>query len=207
MNISNITAVGCLTRYESKVTQSGKSFNTQENEKVNENKRLLGIGFLSSPNSNDKYGMRAEYAENYSNDNPVVKVTVQKGNDITEEYNININEIDPASATEIEMFALCNYADANGMGIGGTFGSWQTLKYYQRNAADNGYFKMSDSMDNFRSLKQNWVAMVNRMMTDYMNSGLYKQGMDGKKLLSMFDKADSILISQRDNGRIKNKGE
>ncbi len=29
------------------------------------------------------------------------------------------------------MFVLCNYADAKGIGTGGTFGSWQTLKYWR----------------------------------------------------------------------------
>ena len=40
--------------------------------------RLLGIGFLKG-SGNMHYGMRAEYAEDYSEDNPIIAVRVQKG--------------------------------------------------------------------------------------------------------------------------------
>ncbi len=60
--------------------------------------------------------MTAKYAEDDSEDNPVIKVNVTKPNG-KEEYLININEVNPRNASEIEMFALCSYADAKGSGI------------------------------------------------------------------------------------------
>lgn len=131
--------------------------------------------------------MRAEYAEDYSEANPVIKVVVQK---LTgkEEYHININDVDPRNATEIEMFALCNYADAKGIGTGGKFGSWQTLNYYRDNASHNGNFIYTNETDSFESVRQDWMAMVQTMLKDYMEAGLYKQSLDGKGLLGIFAK-------------------
>lgn len=146
---------------------------------------VLGIGFLDVPGTNMKYGMKAEYAEDYSPDNPVIKVTVQTLQG-AEEHFINIKEINPKNASELEMFALCNYADAAGQGTGGTFGSWQTLKYYSDNAVHNGYLKISSTTELFKTLKQDWASMVEAMISDYMNGGQYRQALDGEKLMHIF---------------------
>ena len=127
------------------------------------------------------------YAEDYSEENPVIKVNVTRQGK-TEEYRININEVNPRNASEIEMFALCNYADAKGIGTGGTFGSWQTLNYYRDNASHNGYFELAIGIDSFKSVKQNWMKMVRLMMKDYMDAGLFKQSLDGKGLLGIFER-------------------
>ena len=74
-----------------------------------------------------------------------------------------------------------------GNGTGGTFGSWQTLNYYRDNAAHNGYFEMTNTMEHFKSIKQDWTLMVSAVIGDYMNAGLYKQALDGNKLLGIFD--------------------
>ena len=139
--------------------------------------------------------MRAEYAENDSEDHPVIKVTVQKPNG-KEEYHINIHDIDPQNATEIEMFALCNYVDAKGVGTGGTFGSWHTLNYYRDNAAHNGYFELTNGTDSFNSAKQDWMEMVQLMMKDYMGAGLYKQSIDGKGLLGIFERYAQTALEE-----------
>ncbi len=126
-------------------------------------------------------------AEDYSEENPVIKVNVTRQGK-TEEYRININEVNPRNASEIEMFALCNYADAKGIGTGGTFGSWQTLNYYRDNASHNGYFELANGIDSFKSVKQDWMKMVRLMMKDYMDAGLFKQSLDGKGLLGIFER-------------------
>ena len=156
--------------------------------------RLLGIGFLKG-SGNMHYGMRAEYAEDYSEDNPIITVRVQKGNGKADEYNIDVRKVNPQTASEIEMFALCSYADANGTGTGETFGSWQTLNYYRNNAAHNGYFEMTNTMDYFRNVKQDWISMISAMIDDYMDSGLFRQAMDGRMLLGMFG---SFIHDQHD---------
>lgn len=185
--VNNTTSVACTNEYESKNKAKQTDEYSMKMETSKSNDRVLGIGTLGDKNSNIRYGMRAEYAENYSETTPVIKVVVQK---LTgkEEYNININDIDPRNATEIEMFALCNYADAKGIGTGGKFGSWQTLNYYRDNASHNGYFIQTDETDLFESVRQDWMTMVQVMLKDYMEAGLYKQSLAGKALLEVFAK-------------------
>ncbi len=191
MEITNNTAAGVYTNnYKNKNVPGQDYENTMKRKtsetEVKENK-ILGMGFLHSENNTVHYGMCAMYAEDYSEENPVIQVNVTKPGG-KEEYLININEVNPRFATEIEMFALCNYADAKGMGTGGTFGSWQTLNYYRDNASHNGYFELSNGLDSFKSVKQDWMKMVQLMMKDYMEAGLFKQSLDGKGLLGIFER-------------------
>ena len=183
--VNNAVSGVCSNEYKSKNVTTQTNEYSMKTDTPETNDRILGIGFLHEKNSNISYGMRAEYADNYSVATPVIKVVVRRSNG-KEEYNININDIDPRNATEIEMFALCNYADAKGMGTGGTFGSWQTLNYYRDNASHNGYFKQTNGTDSFESVRQDWMAMVQTMIKDYMEAGLYKQSLDGKGLLGIF---------------------
>ena len=192
MEIVNNTASGVYTKeYKSKnITKQTKEY-SMKTETSKSNDAVLGIGFLHEKNNTVHYGMCAMYAEDYSEENPVIKVNVTRQGK-TEEYHININDVDPRNATEIEMFALCSYADAKGIGSGGTFGSWHTLNYYRDNAVHNGYFELPDGTDSFKSVKQDWMAMVQTMMKDYMEAGLYKQSLDGKGLLGIFERYVSM---------------
>lgn len=163
-----------------KAILSEKSFETEENTSKQE--KVLGIGFLNAPTGNISYGMRAEYAENSTLDNPVIEVTIQKT--ASEEVHfINVNDVNVRGASEIEMFALCCYADDTGQGTGGKFGTWQTLNYYRVNAVDNGEFKLTKSLDLCLSVKQNWLSMIEQMRQLYFEAGLYKQALDGDSLL------------------------
>lgn len=167
-------------------THNAKTISSQrrfEPEKdITEPGRVLGIGFLNAPTGNISYGMSAEYAEDSTPDNPVIKVTIQKiGSE--EVHNISLNDVNVKNASEIEMFALCCYADDTGRGTGGKFGTWQTLNYYRTNAVDNGEFKFTKSVDLCLSLKQNWMSMIEQMKKLYFESGLYKQALDGDSLL------------------------
>lgn len=183
MHIVNNTIPGVYTNeYKSKNAAKQTSYEDTVKSKASKTAgKTLGMGFTHNKNSPVSYGMVARYAENSTENNPIVKVSVR-----SEEYDININEVNPRNATEIEMFALCCYADDKGIGTGGTFGSWQTLNYYKDNAAHNGYFELSDTMEQFKSLRKDWGTMVSAMISDYMNGGLFKQAMDGKMLLGMF---------------------
>ena len=45
---------------------------------------------------------------------------------------------------------------------------------------------MTNTVEQFKNIKQDWTLMVSTMINDYMNAGLYKQALDGNKLLSAF---------------------
>lgn len=188
MEIVNSTTSGVYTSAYKNKNMSKQTYENSVKKEIPETKnKILGMGFLHEKNNTVHYGMCAMYAEDYSEENPVIKVNVTRQGK-TEEYLININEVNPRNATEIEMFALCNYADAKGIGTGGTFGSWHTLNYYRDNASHNGYFELPNGTDSFRSVKQDWMKMVQLMMKDYMEAGLFKQSLDGKGLLGIFER-------------------
>ena len=189
MQITNNTTSGIYTNeYKSKSMTKQVSYEDTVKSKTSKTSgKTLGMGFTHDNNSPVSYGMVAKYAENSTEDNPIIKVSVR-----SEEYYININEVNPKNASEIEMFALCCYADDKGIGTGGTFGSWQTLNYYKDNAAHNGYFEMPDGTDSFKSVKQDWMKMVQLMMKDYMEAGVFKQALDGKGLLGIFERYGSM---------------
>ena len=193
MEITNNTAPSVyFNEYKNKNMPKQDYENTMKTkmpEAGHKESKILGMGFLHNENNTVHYGMCAMYAEDYSEENPVIKVNVTRQGG-TEEYRININEVNPRNATEIEMFALCNYADAKGIGTGGTFGSWQTLNYYRDNASHNGYIELTNGTDSFQSVKQDWMKMVRVMMKDYMDAGLFKQSMDGRGLLGIFEKME-----------------
>ena len=179
---SNITYGIYTNEYKSKNMTKQVSYEDTVKSKASKTTgKTLGMGFTHDKNSPVSYGMVAQYAENSTENNPIIKVSVR-----SEEYCININEVNPGNASEIEMFALCCYADDKGIGTGGTFGSWQTLNYYRDNASHNGYFELANGTDSFKSVKQDWMKMVQFMMKDYMNAGLYKQSLDGNRLLNIF---------------------
>ncbi len=159
---------------------SDRSFQMDEN--IPEQEKVLGIGFLNAPTGNISYGMKAEYAEDSTSDSPIIKVTIQTGH-FEETHYVDINNVDTKNATEIEMFALCCYADDTGKGTGGKFGTWQMLNYYRTNASDNGDFKFTRSMDLCLSVRQDWLLMVEKMRRLYIRSGLYEQSLDGNLLL------------------------
>ena len=162
---------------------SDKTF--QMDECIPKQQKVLGIGFLHANTGNISYGMRAEYAEDSTSDSPVIKVTIQTGHSEETHY-VDVNNVDARNATEIEMFALCCYADDTGKGTGGKFGTWQTLNYYRTNASDTSKFILTNSMVSCMSVRQNWLSMIEQMSKLYIKSGLYKQSLDGSLLLRSF---------------------
>ncbi len=181
MLIEKLESISCESNNQiSNKTLPDKSF--QMDEKMPGQEKVLGIGFLNAPAGNVSYGMKAEYAKDSTSDSPIIKVTIQTGHSEETHY-VNINHVDARNATEIEMFALCCYADDIGKGTGGKFGTWQTLNYYRTNAADNGNFNLSKSMDSCLSVRQNWLLMIEQMKNLYIASGLYRQSVDGNLLL------------------------
>lgn len=125
MEITNNTVSGTYVNdYKNKNMPKQDYENTMKMKMPETENKVLGIGFLHDKNNPISYGMCAKYAEDYSEDNPVIKVTVTKPNET----------------------------------------------------------------DFFQSVKQDWMSMVQMMVKDYLEAGLYKQSLDGKGLLGMFER-------------------
>lgn len=135
---------------------------------------------------NITYGMTAKYAEHSTDADPVIQVSSNYGGK-TVIYNVNINEVNPQNASQLEMFALCAYSDDKGISQRGTFGSYQRMKVFGQNAEMNGYCSGLSGYRNFLDTKFNWMNIVSRMMNDYLQAGIYRQYRQGTQLMGMFN--------------------
>ena len=113
--------------------------------------KSLGIGFLFV--GDHGYGMSAEQILNGDSDDILVRVKITKGENNFETYDVNLSEVDTGSATVIEMFALCQYADANGTGVNSTWGSFHALKTFSTPFGERLEYS---SLEEAVSEKRNW---------------------------------------------------
>jgi len=163
---------------------------------------VLGMAFLDV-GGNQSLGMTASYVTQSTSDNPIIQVGITFPGGVKETYEVVIGEIDPSNATEMEMFALCNYNDAMGQKeVSSTFGSWHVLKNNGRNAELIGSFSMAHSVEEFTTVRQDWNVMVGSMKENYMEAGVFKQALDSDKLLEMFKEYMDEMYERIQSGNI-----
>lgn len=78
--------------------------------------------------------LRCAYSRESTAENPLVEVYVKD-----ETYTIDINKVNPKAATNIEMFAYCEYMDDKGLMPNEGMGSYTTLMISQEMALHNGF--------------------------------------------------------------------
>ena len=164
-----------------------------QTEDISEND-VLGIGFLTDPATNIAYGMAARYAEESTHSNPIIQISVRDSSGVNY-YNIDISKVDPSNATELEMFAYCNYLDDTKQGTGGAFGTWQTLKCIEVNACEDNIDEYTNLLSNFATIKKDWSAICKKIGYEYLSAGIFKQYKDCMTLYDIFSKK-SILGGQ-----------
>ncbi|MBP3460076.1 MAG: hypothetical protein J6K58_12775 [Lachnospiraceae bacterium] len=157
------------------------SFGAQETDEQNDS-QVIGLTMIPYGNTNVSYGMKAQYAEESTAEDPVVQVTSNYGGK-TVSYKVHVNKVDPRNASQLEMFALLCYADDQGISDGGTFGSYHQMKVYGENARMNGYWEGNPDLDSFVNAKYDWCAMMIRMQDDYSKAGIYSQFLKCQKLV------------------------
>ena len=188
--------------YASRTFTQGKNADFYGNVSAAATKTTAGnesrvIGLTTIPYSDMmSYGMKAQYAPESTKENPIIQVTSNYGGE-TVSYNVNVNEVNPQNASQLEMFALLSYADDAGISKGGTFGSYQQMKTYSYNACENGYiagYSVSSfsSYETFMTCSFNWTGIVSRMMEDYLSAGIYDQSRSCKNLLDVFGKFEKF---------------
>lgn len=149
---------------------------------------IIGLTMVPEEYNGITYGMVAIWPSDFRTDNPVIQVAsnVRGENHV---YNIEISKIDPENATEMEMFALCSYADKIGKGTGSTFGSYQTMSLLRTygNIVDETSFDTKSTWNDFQNAKKNWVTLCSQMV-DYLgntnNIDCFDLMIKGKKLLN-----------------------
>lgn len=152
---------------------------------------VLGLTMIKEPGTDRFWGMKTKYAECSTQDNPVIYVETNYGGK-TVSYNVNINEVDPNSASQIEMFALCSYADDIGIGDNSTFGTYNTLRSYAEMANHNGYLDSQmeelSTFEQFKNVKLNWVNMSKKVMDLLYKCNDLIQYEKGLNIMDLFSK-------------------
>ena len=152
---------------------------------------VLGLTMLKEPGTNCFWGMKAKYAKCSTQDNPVIYVETNYGGK-TVSYNVNINEVDPNHSSQLEMFALCSYADDKGIGDNSTFGTYNTLRSYKEMANYNGYIDSQkaelSAFEQFKNVKLNWVNMSEKVMDLLYKCNDLIQYKKGLNIMDLFSK-------------------
>ena len=164
------------TNQNSRLANRRYSMETGDNAKSEQN--ILGSTLYTDTQTNDRYTLTASYADSFTPDVPMIKITAQKPDGTELEYTVNIDEVDASSASDLEMFALCSYADAHEKRTEGTKSRWDLLKGYVQ---DN-------SMDEDAMQKRDWLTVVGNSKDAYMEAKLYSQVTEGNQLTQFLEK-------------------
>lgn len=148
--------------------------------------KVLGLTMISDKESGLTYGMSAQYAQSTTEENPVVDLISNYGNERSI-YEIKINDINPKNATMQEMFALCCHADERGICERGDFGTFHAMKQYMVNASTNGVCCRVKGYQNFLTVKLDWDKIINFMKDEFLNAGIYHQYYDCLRQMDMLD--------------------
>ena len=117
------------------------------------------LGLTAFPMGNTTMNVDARYGEESTVADPVIEVHLHADDGSSSQtVKVHINDIDPENATELEMFALCSYADSQGMSsTGASQNSYMELLQY---VSSYGGYDGVDNLSEFIEQKQDWVAMV-----------------------------------------------
>lgn len=161
--------------------ETSRAAQMTEDEGENQGK-VIGLTMIPYGDTNKRYGMKAQYAAESTPDHPVIQVTSNYGGKQTV-YKVDVNEVEPRNASQLEMFALLSYSDDKGISKGGSFGSYHQMKVYADNAQMNGYWEGNGDLDSFADVKYDWIAIMNRMTDDYSQAGIYSQYLKSQELV------------------------
>ena len=150
----------------------------------------LGLTMVPEEGENAVYGMSAFLVESSTPDNPIVQIRSNLNGERVY-YNVEVNKVDPESATQLEMFALLSYTDEMGLTDGGAFGSFQKLQVYSMNASLSGYCEDISGVDTFLNTTFNWPEIIGSIMQDYLDAQLQSQYKDCENLINYFEKRDA----------------
>ena len=155
---------------------------------------FLGITMVPEEGEEMTYGMTAILLPESTPGKPIVQIISDlRGNRGV--YHIDVSKVDPRNASEMEMFALCSYADKTGEGTGSTFGTYHSLKLQKTIAECNGFKGKVDvslpAWEQFMNEKEDWGDMCRFVLSTFENKNDIKM-LDlvskGKKLLHLFSK-------------------
>ncbi len=161
-------------RYDSSDTPFEIGNATKETTSSDDGKR---IGLMTV----DSTVYLATYADSSTRSNPVVKVG---------DYEININDVDPKNATELEMFAYLSYMDDTNQTNNTGICSFGKMRAYAHIAEMSGICSGILDSNAIYTKKQDWTQIIQSIKQNFLqNPQTYKQALDCDNLLFTMSKA------------------
>ncbi len=142
---------------------------------------------------NHSYIMTASEVIKEGSDEKIIRVHLG-GKDV----DVDVSEVDQKNATVIEMFAYCQYADANGTGTHDTFGSFHSMKLVTDPFGENSYSSIEEAM----TKKQNWTDTISNSKT-VATKYATNETIDASDLLKMLEETYNILLAQKSDKDMK----
>ena len=109
----------------------------------------LGFG-----GTDDGMNFDAVYADDSTAENPIVEVRMRDKDGVVKTVKVNVNQVDPTNATQLEMFALLIHQDKQGNADGTLMQSYNDLIYRAQNSTFGDM--RAKNMQDFMSWRQNW---------------------------------------------------
>lgn len=160
----------------------------QEEKAEDEQVTPLGIGFAKAGEMG--YGMSASLVTKPGSDDTIIRVKVATGSG-SETIDVNLSSFDPKNATPVEMFAYCQYKDANGEGVNSKWGSWNAMKSVM-SPTDGSDFGL---LDNIMNKKMNWTDALAKSKTILENEKT-KETISAADLLKLFEETHTITAQE-----------
>ena len=110
---------------------------------------LLGFG-----GTDDGMSFDAIYADDSTPENPVIEVRMRDKDGGVKTVKVNVNQVDPTNATQLEMLALLCHQDKQGSAGGALMQSYHDLIYRAQNSTKGDM--SAKNMQDFMSWRQNW---------------------------------------------------
>lgn len=121
-------------------------------------KRVTGRWVLVQTGLNSAKVISIRHAEDSTPEDPIM--CTKDGND-----RVHIKNVNPSSATELEMQMFCAYLDEKGIGTGSTFGTYNDLKTVRMTSQyNNGGTIKIPTKNQLKNLKYNWLNMTKKYM-------------------------------------------
>ena len=160
----------------------------QEEKAEDEQVTPLGIGFAKAGEMG--YGMSASLVTKPGSDDTIIRVKLATGSG-SKTIDVNLSKFDPKNATPVEMFAYCQYKDANGEGVNSKWGSWNAMKSIisPTDGADFG------SLDNIMNKKMNWTDALAKSKTILGNEKT-KETISAADLLKLFEETHTLTAQE-----------
>lgn len=153
---------------------------------------VIGITMLTNNRRNQLFAVKAMYKDEI-NEPYIVKI-VSYYDQNSENYDIDVRNINPKDSTLQEIFALCSYCDDKKISNGSAFGSFRELKNFTNKAI---------SLKTFKEKKFNWEKQITEIKEDFLKEGLFYQYQSCLQLLDIFDYSRILSLEEREEDTSK----